>query len=136
MGVLVTWDRPLSLSRPRLDPLRYCSFHGKPWAAVYLLQPDGRSYEYAHSIPITKTRYRLQYTDAETVVLDARWVSREEECAWCGVLLHHGPFHCSKCNKLMCDGMSNGTYFRCFCGFEGWAVQKPIRHMSLVPRIG
>ena len=135
MGVLVTWGRPLITARRRLDALRFCSLHGKPEAAVYLLQSDGRSYEYSHSIPISKTRYQMQYIDAETEVLDACWVSHEEECAWCGVICRVGPFYCYQCKKLWCDGMSNGTYFRCFYGHEGWATKRDIQHLSLVPRI-
>jgi len=129
-------DVPVNRNQPlRIDVMRLCAAHGRPWAAIYIRQGDG-SYRYAKSIRVTKALYRTQYTPGtqEVVTLDRRWLD-EEECAWCGSC-EEGIFWCGNCRKTVCGGMSNGRYFRCHCGGEGWVEDRELQHVAFVPRIG
>ena len=117
----------------RIDVMRMCAVHRQPWGAVYILQKNG-SYQYAKSIRVTKALCRTQYAPGtqEIVTLDERWLD-QEECAWCGAC-EEGIFQCANCHKLVCGGLSNGRYFRCYCGGEGWAVERRMQHLAFVPR--
>jgi hypothetical protein len=124
---------PLPNDLPRrADLLRICALHGRPWAAVYMLDYD--KYEYSSSIQITQTLYRTQYGPGcqETVVWDSRWIT-EETCPWCGVTSK--PFRCGKCKQLSGGCMSTGMYFRCFCGAEGMAELLAFEHVGFIPKI-
>ncbi len=140
-GLPARAERPLpptasDLKPARLDVLRTCAQHDRPWAAVYLLARDG-SYQYSTSIQITKLLYRTQYTPGaqETQVIDNRWID-EETCPWCGVS-GKGAFLCGQCKKLIGHCRSNGMFFRCTprCGAEGWAAPRNFENIALVPRI-
>jgi hypothetical protein len=139
--VPVRAERPLpvatsSRNPPRLDVLRTCAEHDRPWAAVYLLARDG-SYQYSTSIQITKLLYRTQYVPGaqETQVIDSQWID-EETCPWCGVS-GKGAFLCAVCKKLVGHCRSNGMYFRCRpgCTGEGWATPGNFENIALAPRI-
>jgi hypothetical protein len=108
----------------RVDLVRGCAPHNKPWAAIYMRQKDG-SYAYQESIRVRGRVYQLQYAEPEeTYAIDLSMIG-DEECAWCG---YYGvPFHChshidgSGCQMMVCQGLSTGRYLRCRCGKEGWA---------------
>jgi hypothetical protein len=120
----------------RLDVLTLCAQHDRWSGAVYLLEKDG-SYKYSTSIQITETIRRAQYAPGtqEIQVVDSRWIG-EQTCAWCGVS-GRGAFECGACKRPVGHCRSTGMYFRCteICPGEGWAEERSIKHIGIVPRI-
>jgi hypothetical protein len=125
----------------RLDLLRVCAYHNKPWAAIYTQDKYGR-YQYTDSIQIRKRLYVSQYASgqAETYIMNPYEIG-EEECAWCGI---YGTCpHCSSqsdptkgCGMFFCRGRSSGKYLRCreACGLEGWEQPSHVTVVGIVPR--
>jgi hypothetical protein len=120
----------------RIDLPRKCAVHkGEPWVAVYIRQADG-SYKYSDSVRVTPEMQRWQYAPGtqKIVELDNKWLEIEK-CGVCGVTVQvpaaRGSFYCGGCGHSVCGGLSNGLYFRCFCGTEGWAKPTRINHTGI-----